>query len=96
LFPGRGTGYVRHRDAFSGSINRKITAICYLNPGWPADAGGALRLFLPDGPVDVLPELDRLVVFFSEEIEHEVAPTSEDRWALTTWYRKNDPRFPAL
>lgn len=94
-YPGDGAGYVRHRDAFPGSINRKITAIWYLNPGWRPAHGGALRLFVPGEPL-IEPRLDRLLVFFSEEIEHAVEPAWAPRWAMTAWMRKPDPRRPAL
>lgn len=95
LYPGDGEGYVRHRDAFPGSINRKVTAIWYLNPDWQPAHGGALRLFVPGEPL-IEPRLDRLVVFFSEEIEHAVEPAFDARWAMTAWMRKPDPTRPAL
>ncbi|MCA9539722.1 MAG: 2OG-Fe(II) oxygenase [Myxococcales bacterium] len=94
-YPGDGARYVRHRDAFAGSINRKITAVWYLNSGWTLAAGGALRLFVPGEP-RVEPVADRLVVFFSELVEHAVEPAFAPRWALTGWMRKRDPRRPAL
>lgn len=95
VYPGGGAGYVRHRDAFAGSINRKITAIWYLNPDWQPADGGRLRLFVPGDPV-VEPVLDRLVVFFSERIEHAVEPAFATRWAMTAWMRQSDPGRPAL
>jgi SM-20-related protein len=63
-----------------------VTAILYLNPDWTEAAGGLLRLHLPSGPLDVAPLLDRLVVFRSEIVEHEVLPTHAPRWAVTAWY----------
>lgn len=95
VYPGGGAGYVRHRDAFPGSINRKITAIWYLNPDWQPAGGGGLRLFVAGEPV-VEPVLDRLVVFFSERIEHAVEPAFATRWAMTAWMRQSDPGRPAL
>jgi SM-20-related protein len=80
-----GAKYVRHRDAFPGDDNRRITAIVYLNPTWAEPDGGKLRLFV-DPIVDLEPRLDRLVVFRSELIEHEVLPAHAERWALTAWY----------
>jgi SM-20-related protein len=74
-----------------------VTAIYYANPGWRAEDGGALRLYVDgaDGaaastdvaPVDVAPLLDRLLVFLSERVEHEVLPTRAPRWAVTAWFR---------
>lgn len=96
-YPGDGVGYTRHTDAFLGSINRKVTAIVYLNPDWVPEDGGTLVLHdVGDEPVRIEPALDTLVVFMSETIEHEVEPPHAPRWALTAFYRKLDPRFPAL
>ncbi|MFO0596308.1 MAG: 2OG-Fe(II) oxygenase [Myxococcaceae bacterium] len=81
-----GGQYVRHRDAFPGSENRRLTAIVYLNDGWVPANGGALELFVDPAPVVVEPVLDRLVVFLSERIEHAVQPCHAERWALTAWF----------
>lgn len=82
---GPGGHYLRHRDAFPGQDHRRVTAIVYLNDGWvPAD-GGALRLHL-EPPSDIAPTIDRLVIFRSEVVEHEVLPSHADRWALTAWF----------
>ncbi len=88
-YPGAGPGYVRHRDAFVGGPqpNRRMTAILYLNPDWSPAAGGRLRLHHVDrAPEDVDPVLDRLVLFPSAELDHEVLPTHASRLALTAWY----------
>lgn len=85
-YPGAGTRYARHRDAFPGQGNRRLTAICYLNPDWKPEHGGALRLFPEGGPLDVEPVLDRLVVFLSERVEHEVLPAFAPRYAATAWF----------
>jgi len=89
LFPGDGTGYARHRDAFRGGAPgpiRRLTTIYYPNLGWRDAEGGALRLALPSGERDLLPVADRLVVFLSERLEHEVLPAFRARWAVTAWY----------
>ncbi|MBF5042440.1 2OG-Fe(II) oxygenase [Aggregicoccus sp. 17bor-14] len=88
LYPGEGARYVRHRDAFPGAAgdNRRLTAILYLNPAWEPAHGGQLRLFTEAGPVDAEPVLDRLVVFLSERLEHEVLPSHAPRLALTAWF----------
>jgi SM-20-related protein len=82
---GPGAHYARHRDAFPGDDNRRVTAIVYLNQGWVPAHGGQLRLHLSP-PIDVDPTLDRLVVFRSEVVEHEVLQARAERWALTAWY----------
>lgn len=89
-YPGGGARYRRHRDAFPGRSNRRATAIYYVNPAWrPAD-GGLLRLYGPDGPRDVEPILDRLVLFLSERVEHEVLPTAAPRMAVSAWFYGRD------
>lgn len=90
-YPGDGAIYARHRDAFAGDNQRVVTAIYYLNPGWTPAAGGALRVHGPDGARDVEPRHDRLVVFLSELVEHEVLPVFEPRLAITAWYRRDLP-----
>ncbi len=81
-----GARYQRHRDSFQGKRGRRITAIYYLNGGWKAAQGGCLRLHLRSGVVDVAPVLNSLVVFLSEEIEHEVLASRANRYALTAWW----------
>jgi SM-20-related protein len=89
-YPGGGARYVRHRDAFPGQSNRRVTAIYYANPDWQPEHGGMLRLYLDEGTLDVAPTLDRLVVFLSERLEHEVLPAHAPRLALTAWYYGRD------
>jgi SM-20-related protein len=84
-YPATGAGYQRHRDAFPGDDNRRMTAIVYLNDGWQPAHGGTLQLFV-DPPVTLEPRLDTLVVFRSEVVEHEVLPSFADRFAITAWY----------
>lgn len=94
-YPGGGAAYRRHRDAFPEPAgvrsNRRVTAIYYANPAWQADDGGALRLHVDGAAVDVAPLLDRLLVFSSERVEHEVLPTFATRWAVTAWLRARSP-----
>jgi SM-20-related protein len=87
-YPGEGAAYIRHRDAFRGGESRIVTAIYYLNPEWRSEDGGALRAHLRGGARDIEPRLDRLVVFFSDALEHEVLPTARERLAVTAWYRR--------
>lgn len=84
-YPPNGAGYHRHRDAFPGDDNRRMTAIVYLNPAWEPPHGGRLTLFV-EPPLEVEPTLDTFVVFRSQLIEHEVQPSFADRFAVTAWY----------
>jgi SM-20-related protein len=94
-YPGGGAAYDRHRDAFmtppGGRPNRRVTAIYYANPAWAPEDGGAIRLHGADGPTDLAPILDRLLVFLSERVEHEVLPAQVPRCAVTAWFRPRDP-----
>jgi len=76
---------------------RLLTFVYYLTPSdWDSELdGGTLRLFLPskqetdsnaDTHVDITPHSDRLLVFRSDMIEHEVMPSlRRDRIAITVW-----------
>jgi SM-20-related protein len=102
-YPAGAAGYRRHRDAFAGPPgappSRLVTAIYYANPAWRLADGGVLRLYAdPDAgsgaaadQTDVAPVLDRLLVFLSERVEHEVFPTQAPRRAVTAWFRARDP-----
>lgn len=81
-----GARYARHADAFRVQTRRRLTAIYYVNPCWIPAHGGVLRLYTPDGSRDVEPLLDRLVLFLSEQVEHEVLPSFALRTALTAWF----------
>lgn len=49
------------------------------------DDGGQLRIFTKDSHVDVEPLGDRLLVFQSRLLEHEVLPSNASRYAITMW-----------
>jgi hypothetical protein len=79
---------------------RKLTCIIYLNPQYQDGDGGELRLLLLNGGcLDLDPRGGRMVIFWSDEIPHEVLPCKPeskdeqfDRYALTIWLPDNDPR----
>jgi len=83
-----GAGYARHRDRFADDDARVLSLACYLNPDWPDDAGGALRLHLPGGARDIAPLPGFVVLFLSDEVEHEVLPATRDRWSIAGWFRR--------
>jgi SM-20-related protein len=83
-----GTGYARHLDRFRDDDTRVLSCVLYLNDGWTAADGGALRLETRDGPRDVLPEGGTLVVFLAAEFAHEVRVARRPRLALTGWFRR--------
>ena len=80
-----GTFYKRHLDQFKKDDHRRLSIICYLNEDWDESHGGQLRIYLPEGPRDILPEAGRLVCFRSDQLEHEVLPATRERRSLTGW-----------
>jgi SM-20-related protein len=87
LYPGNGAHYERHRDAFAGQTNRRLTAIYYPNVDWIPAHGGQLRVFFtPELVEEIAPQGDRLVVFLSELLDHQVMPTFAHRTAITAWF----------
>lgn len=85
-----GAAYARHRDRFRDDDARVLSLVCYLNIDWPDTAGGALRLHLPEGQRDIAPNIGTSVVFLSEEIEHEVMPSTQTRYSIAVWFRRRE------
>jgi Rps23 Pro-64 3,4-dihydroxylase Tpa1-like proline 4-hydroxylase len=104
-----GSKYPLHIDNPEGNDSgdtRKLTCILYLNPDYNKDEdGGELRILLPSSTdtkmeiVDLTPEGGRLLMFWSDEMPHEVLATSPngnkddpslDRYALTVWIPTNN------
>ncbi len=80
-----GTFYKRHLDQFRADDHRKLSVICYLNSDWSEQDGGQLKMYLPEGSLEVSPIGGRLVCFRSDKIEHEVLPATRDRLSITGW-----------
>jgi SM-20-related protein len=80
-----GTFYKRHLDQFKKDDHRKLSIICYLNEDWQPNQGGQLRMHLAEGPLDVFPTAGKLVCFRSDQIEHEVLPSTRERISITGW-----------
>jgi SM-20-related protein len=80
-----GSFYKRHLDQFKQDDHRKLSVIFYLNTDWKEEHGGQLRMYLPDKSLDVLPLAGRLVIFRSDQIEHEVLPATRPRLSITGW-----------
>jgi len=80
-----GSYYKRHLDQFKKDDHRKLSVICYLNENWREEEGGQLRIYQPENSIDVLPIAGRLVCFRSDQLEHEVLPTTRPRLSITGW-----------
>ncbi len=88
-----GAFYKKHRDAFQGNSNRRLSTVLYLNPAWQAGDGGELVMYANNGEAlleTVTPMFGRMVIFLSEEFPHEVLTTRSSRYTLTGWYRINN------
>lgn len=90
-----GTRFTWHRDNGSSSNGRVLTCVYYLNEAWAPADGGALRLLehREDGDMpccivmEVEPLLDTLVIFWADEVPHEVLPPRcRPRLAISVWY----------
>ena len=93
LYP-PGTFYKRHIDTFVNDDRRKLSVVCYLNDeSWQIENGGELVLYLQNGKGEefekaVLPLPGRMVIFKSQDIEHEVRPVLKgQRMSITGWLK---------
>ena len=82
--------YARHLDRFRDNDARVLSSVLYLNADWQADDGGALRLHLSDGPLDVTPTGGTLALFLSADVEHEVLPARRERLSVAGWFRRRE------
>jgi SM-20-related protein len=79
-----GTRYGAHIDTFRDDTRRVISVCYYLNEEWHDDDGGFLRLHTQP-PQDIAPRFDRLVIFRSGTMVHEVLPVQRRRFSTTGW-----------
>jgi SM-20-related protein len=87
-----GDFYRRHLDAFKGEGNRILSVVAYLNPDWQEEDGGELVLYPGNskpGGIRVTPVRGTVVLFLSEDFEHEVLPAQRDRFSIAGWFRLN-------
>ncbi|MGK2857945.1 MAG: 2OG-Fe(II) oxygenase [Thermoanaerobaculia bacterium] len=89
---GPGAFYKTHVDRFETADERMISCTLYLNDAWRLEDGGALRLHVEGGPVDVLPAAGTMVVFRSDSVPHEVLVSMRERYSLTGWFRRRSLR----
>ena len=87
-----GTFYRRHLDTFKNDSRRKLSIVTYLNDeNWQPDYGGELSIYTnvngSEQAIDIYPVRGRVVVFESQELEHEVKPVKRDRLSITGWIK---------
>lgn len=86
----KGSFYAAHLDQFEATSNRIFSVILYLNPDWKEGDGGELQYFPEDAePIKLAPLHNRLIIFRSDMILHEVLETQVQRVSLTGWMRKD-------
>lgn len=97
VYPGNGSRFQAHVDNTSQD-GRKLTVLTYLNPDWTPCCGGQLRLHFDRCPSkDIFPIAGRLVLFYADQVKHEVRPTwDKARVAITVWYYSKNERKAAL
>jgi SM-20-related protein len=83
-----GSFYKRHKDQFHSDHGRKYSVVSYLNIGWVETDGGALTLYLPENDITVKPNAGNIVLFKSDELEHEVQPAFKRRLSIAGWLKR--------
>ncbi len=91
IYP-EGGFYKPHLDRHSGSGERIVTVILYLNPDWQSGDGGELKLWTSPGDKEgefllIEPRMGTLVCFLSGDFWHEVLPATKIRLSITGWFR---------
>lgn len=88
-----GTFYRRHLDTFQNDGRRKLSVVCYLNDEtWLEENGGELTIYVNkngvEKPIDLYPFPGRVVIFESQELEHEVQRVKHSqRLSITGWLK---------
>lgn len=87
-----GTFYKRHLDTFQNDGRRKLSMVCYLNnENWQPENGGELTIYTQkngeETQINIYPYPGRVVIFESQELEHEVKPVRVPRLSITGWLK---------
>lgn len=83
-----GAFYKPHFDQFNRRENRMISVVIYLNENWKREHGGSLKLHKPNEKL-IEPIMNRMVMFRSDTVLHEVLTAHETRRSLTGWLLKH-------
>lgn len=97
-----GARYRRHLDMSPGAMRRTVTCVIYLNDGWLPEDAGQLNLeplglpaaqeegakLLPSR--EIYPVGGTLACFLSQEVWHEVLPSTRPRLSVTGWLCRRD------
>jgi len=71
------------------SKNRVVTSVYYLNEDWSSGDGGELIIYDKNDMQikKVMPNMNTLVVFMSEEFPHEILLARAKRHSIAGWFR---------
>ena len=87
----KGGFYKKHLDQLKKTRHRQVSCILYLDD---CLAGGELLIFNKNNKNQLdytyTPKAGEMVLFFSKSIYHEVLPTQQKRYSLTTWFRDDE------
>jgi SM-20-related protein len=91
LYP-EGIFYKRHLDTFQNDDRRRLSLVCYLNEeDWKPEYGGELVIYKEENgeetALKIYPFPGRVVIFESQELEHEVKPVNTTRLSITGWLK---------
>jgi len=91
IYP-EGAFYKPHLDRHSGTSDRIVTVILYLNPDWQPGDGGELKIWTTAGDKHgeftlIEPRMGTLVCFMAADFWHEVLPANKTRMSITGWFR---------
>ncbi|MFD1062679.1 2OG-Fe(II) oxygenase [Winogradskyella litorisediminis] len=87
IYP-KDTYYKRHLDTFMNDDRRRLSFVCYLNSeDWKPENGGELVLYLKDEEKIIYPFPGKVVIFESQELEHEVKVVATPRLSITGWLK---------
>ena len=99
VYPGGGAQYRPHVDSSLYDVGGFVVSCVWYMSGVKVNTtgkSGGLRLLRLDTgrTVDVPPAADRLVMFLSRNVAHQVLPTHGRRYAATAWFRDRVPWQP--
>jgi len=85
----KGSFYKKHLDQFKNENGRKYSIVLYLNHDWKDEDEGLLSLYpLGKEQKNFAPLGGRMVFFKSDEMEHEVNPSSSrERRSIAGWLK---------
>lgn len=82
----KGAYYRPHFDQFKDRNNRLISFILYMNDNWQTGHGGELVIHDKSGKILVEPLGNRMAMFRSDTVLHEVLEAHQPRLSLTGWF----------